>query len=195
MSHPLRLPGLEPAEWSPEVRSLLLGTLGPVAEMEAMSETDERRPLAILAVLAHAGELLGPFLGWASALALGGTLPRRDHELLALRAAVGCHSDFEWGHHVAYARAVGLADDEIQRVVAGPDADGWSDVDAALLRAVDELIRDHAIGDNTWRVLAAQYDRAQLVEIPLVVGQYTMLSMLANSAEVPLEPGFEPLPS
>ena len=35
---------------------------------------------------------------------------------------------------------------------------------------------------------------ARLTEIPFVVGQYTMLSMFANSLGVVLEPDYEPLP-
>jgi alkylhydroperoxidase family enzyme len=193
MSDVRRLAGLASDEWSDDVRELLLGTLGPVAALEGMADS-ERKPLAILTFLAHAPRLLAPFLGWASALALEGVLPRRDHELLALRAAVNCASEFEWGHHVTYARAAGLDEAEIARVVDGPDAAGWSTADSDLLRAADDLARDATISDAVWETLAARYEPGALVEIALVVGQYTMLSMLANSAGVELEAGHEPLP-
>src|SRR5690606_38727404 len=104
-------------------------------------------PLHILTVMAHQPRLLGPFVEWASALVLDAALPRRDHELLALRVAWRCRSEFEWGHHVVYGRAAGLADDEIDRVVAGPDAPGWSPHEAALLRAADELLDRHDVSD------------------------------------------------
>jgi alkylhydroperoxidase family enzyme len=190
-----RVRGLGPGEWSDDVRALLLPTLGPVAALEGDAGAEEgRRPLTVLTVLAHEPRLLGPFLGWASALALEGELPRRDHELLALRAAWNCRSPFEWGHHVTYARAAGIDDREIERIVAGPDAPGWTDVEAALLRAADELHRDATIHDGTWAELAGHYEPAALVEISLVVGQYTMLSMLTNACGVELEPGHDPLP-
>jgi 4-carboxymuconolactone decarboxylase len=198
-----RLRGLGPGEWSDEVRALLLPTLGPVAAMEGHGDVGadggaddggERRPLAVLTYFAHAPRLLGPFLGWASALALEGELPRRDHELLALRAAWNCRSEFEWGHHALYARVAGIDDAEIARVVDGPDAAGWSELETALLRAADELHHDATIHDATWAVLAAHYEPTALVEISLVVGQYTMLSMLTNACGVELEPGHDPLP-
>jgi alkylhydroperoxidase family enzyme len=194
-----RVPGLTPDQWTDSVRALLVPTLGPVAELEAGGRPDdagagEPRPLAVLTVLAHSPELLGPFLGWASALALAGRLPRRDHELLALRAAWNCRSPFEWGHHVVYARAAGLDEGEVARVVAGPGAPGWTDHEAALLRAADQLYATATVDDATWAVLAARYDQATLVEIPMIVGQYTMLSMLTNACGVELEPGHDPLP-
>ena len=60
-----------------------------------------------------------PFLRFAAVLAAQGVLPRRASELLALRAAWNCRSAFEWGHHVLYARAAGLGDEEIERVAQG----------------------------------------------------------------------------
>ena len=177
------------------MRALLLATAAPVAKLEGSEAKSEPKPLGILTVLANQPRLLGPLLSWASAIVLEGALPRRDHEMLALRAAVSCRSDFEWGHHAVYGRAAGLSDEEVTRVVAGPGAPGWSDADATLLRAADELHRDTQISDSTWAALAERYENAQLVEVPLVVGQYTMLSMLANAAGVPVEPGDESIPS
>jgi alkylhydroperoxidase family enzyme len=194
-----RIPGLEPPSWSPAVRRALAPTVGPVAELEDRDAGPEggatSRPLNILTVIAHQPRLLDPFLGWASALVLEGVLPRRDHELLALRAAANCGSPFEWGHHAVYARAAGLTDDEVNRVAAGPDADGWEPGDADLLRAADELQRGWTISDPTWRRLTERYDEGALVELCFVVGQYTMLSMLANAAGVEVEPGYDPLPA
>jgi alkylhydroperoxidase family enzyme len=144
--------------------------------------------LAILRTLAHDEPLLAPFLGWAAALAGRGALARRDSELLALRAAHLCRSAYEWAHHVEYGRTAGLSDDEIARVRAGPEALGWSERDRRLLRAADELHATQQLSDRTWQELRAEFGDPQLVEIPLVVGHYTMLSMLANATGVPLEP-------
>jgi 4-carboxymuconolactone decarboxylase len=147
----------------------------------------------MLRAIAHHPRLLEPFLGFAATLARG-ELPRRESELLALRAAWNCRSGFEWGHHVLYARAAGLSEDEIAAIAAGPDAAQWSDADRALLRAADELHEHHALGDATWAALAAHWNAAQLVEIAFVVGQYTMLSMVAGALAVPLEDGLPRMP-
>jgi alkylhydroperoxidase family enzyme len=125
--------------------------------------------------------LVKAFLGWAAALALNGALSRRDHELLALRAAHNCCSEFEWAEHVEYAVSAGLTDDEIQRIRKGPHAAGWSPAEAALLTAADELHTEQRISDQTWAVLTPTYSPAALVELVYVVGQYTMLSMVAET--------------
>jgi len=149
----------------------------------------------LLRAIAHHPHLLEPFLGFAAALAARGVLPRRESELLALRAAWNCRSEFEWGHHVLYARAAGWSDAEIAAAAVGPAAPGWSDEDRALLVAADELHAYQAISEASWAALAARWSAAQLVEIPFVVGQYTMLSMVAGALSVPLEDGLPRLPA
>lgn len=79
-------------------------------------------------------------------------------------------------------------------MAAGPEADGWSERERCLLVAADELHAGHDVADATWERLEAIFEPAQLVEIPFVVGHYTMLSMVANMTRVPLEPGLPELP-
>src|SRR6516165_3691679 len=144
-----------------------------------------REPAKTMAILGRQPELVSPFLSWAAALALNGVLSARAHELLALRAAHNCESAFECAEHVEYARAAGLAEREIAAVSQSLDEGEWPDAEPALLRAADELHRGCNITDATWAELASVYDLPALVEILFVVGQYTMLSMVANAAGIP----------
>ena len=187
-----------PERW----RGLLLGSVAPVAELEAgeaaaggEAAAPSGRPLNILRTIAHHPRLLEPFLAFAATLATAGSLSRRHSELLALRAAWNCRSDFEWGHHVVYARAAGLSEEEIARLSQGADADGWSPEERLLVRTADALHREQDCPDALYESLREHFDAAQLVEIPFVVGQYTMLSMVAKLTGVPLEPGLPTLPA
>jgi alkylhydroperoxidase family enzyme len=125
---------------------------------------------------------------------LAGKLPVRDRELLILRTAWRCWSSYEWGQHVRLARDAGITDEEIDRVTAGPDAPGWEPFDRALLTAVDELRDDACLTDDTWAALAERYDQRQLIEVPMLVGQYNMLAFTLNSLGVQREPGVPDLP-
>jgi alkylhydroperoxidase family enzyme len=125
---------------------------------------------------------------------LAGKLPARDRELLILRAGWRCQSEYEWGQHVLIARAAGVTDEEIERLKVGPDAPGWEPFDAALVHAADELHDDGCITDATWATLAGRYDEPQLIEVPMVVGQYHLVSFTLNSLGVQREsgvPGFD----
>jgi alkylhydroperoxidase family enzyme len=190
-----RLEPLAPEQWDDRTRRILGGTVRPVAQLEGGQAAGSSRPLNILMTLAHHPSLLEPFLGFAATLAAQGVLPRRESELLALRTAWNCRSEFEWGHHVIYARASGLDEEEIRRVTIGPGAPAWSESDRALLAAADELHDCQDVSDATWARLRSSWNEAQLVEIPFVVGNYTMLSMVARATGVPLEPGLPAWPA
>ena len=168
-----RIPVPGPGELRPDIEQLVAAIAPP-----------GREPAKTMAVLGRQPELLSPFLGWAAALALNGVLPNRAHELLALRAASNCRSEFEWVEHAEYARAAGLTDAEID-AAAQPLADhDWTDAEHALLQAADELHATQNVTDATWARLTAHYDAPALVEILFVVGQYTLLSMFANAAGI-----------
>jgi 4-carboxymuconolactone decarboxylase len=193
-SRPSRVRPLDSSEWSPEVAAMLGATRQGVADLEGGKPAAGHKTLNILHTIAHLPNLLGPFLGFAAALAQKGELTRRDSELLALRAAWNCQSEFEWGHHAVYARAAGVGDDEIASLARDLSSHDWSAHDLHLLRAADQLHAHQQISDDVWSELATAFTEAQLVEIPFVVGQYTMLSMVANSTGVELEPGHDSLP-
>ncbi len=165
-----------------------------VADLLALATAPYRPTPGTIEVLAHRPAMLSSFLTWARVLAREGVLSRHDHEILALRASLNCRSPFEWGEHLIFARGAGLSDGDIDGIVAGPDAPGWELHEAALLRAADQLHHGFEIDDATWNDLAARYDEGQLVEIVYVVGQYTMLSMVANGLQVSVPERFRPLP-
>ena len=158
------------------------------------SRPEGRNAPGTIRVLAHRPPLLRTFLGWAKVLAREGLLPRREHEILALRASLNCRSPFEWGEHLLFARDAGLSDSEIDAIVEGDAAAIWQPFEAALVRAADQLHTGCDIDDDTWAALAAHYDEGQLVEVVYVVGQYTMLSMVANGLRVDVPPMFRGLP-
>jgi 4-carboxymuconolactone decarboxylase len=165
-----------------------------VSELLALAVSADGATIGTIAVLGHRPPLLGPFLGWAAALARQGALSPRHHELLALRTSFRCGSSFEWGEHAGYAHQAGLSHDEIDRVARIGDLSGWAPGEAALLRAADELCAGCAMSEAVWAELALRFDTPTLVEIPFVVGQYTMLSMVANALGVPSSPGAPSLP-
>jgi alkylhydroperoxidase family enzyme len=166
------------------------------AELLASLRLDPKRDeLNIFATLARHPRLLKRWSDFGGTLLARGELPPRDRELLILRTAVACRADYEWGQHVPIARDAGVTDDEIARVSQPVDAAGWSEDDAALLRAVDELHADARIGDATWSVLAARYTDAQLIELCMVVGQYHLVAFTLNSLGIEREPGVAGLPS
>jgi len=171
-----RIRPLPPEQRDDQARELLAG----VPEGTAAAD--------IFATLVRHPGLFRRWLPFGGKL-LAGKLPARDRELLILRTGWRCRAEYEWGQHVLLGRQAGIGADEIERIKEGPDADGWADFDAALLRAADELHEDGCITDDTWAVMAGRYDERQLIEVPMVVGHYHLVSFTLNSLGVQREPG------
>jgi len=144
----------------------------------------------IFTTLGRHRRLFRAWLRFAARLMPYGTLDRADAELVILRVAVGCGSDYEWYQHVRLARHAGLTDEQIGRVGAGPDAPGWSAHQRALLRAADQLSTDRTLDEAVWARLRATYDERRLIELCLLVGHYAMLAGTLNALGVrPEQPG------
>jgi alkylhydroperoxidase family enzyme len=167
-----RIPPLPESEWDDDVRELLDG-----------------RAVNIFTTLVRHRGLYRRWLPFGGKLLLAGKLDPRERELLILRTACNCAAEYEWGQHVLIGRQAGISDEEIRRIREGPGAPGWSEQDATLLRAADEL-HDHAeISDETWAALAGRYDAERLIELCMLVGHYHMVAFMLNSLRVQREDG------
>jgi alkylhydroperoxidase family enzyme len=138
----------------------------------------------VSATLANNPGLFRRFMPFAGKLLGAGKLSARDRELAILRTAWLCGSEYEWGHHVRIGREAGLSDAEIEACKRGAGAAGWSEHDAAVLTAADELIGDHRVSDGTYDRLSEVLTTEQLIELLFLVGNYTMLAGFLNSLNV-----------
>lgn len=126
-------------------------------------------------------EVFDRFMAFGMHLLYHSALEPRERELLTLRTGWLCDAPYEWGEHVSSALDHGLTREEIEKIKAGSAAAGWNECDRALLKAVDELHDQAMISDDTWEVLERYLDDRQLIELPLIVGQYHMTAFLQNS--------------
>ena len=177
-----RIPPLRDEETDEQTSTLLDEVRLPNAEAVNIFATLVRYPGLYRRWMPFAGKLLA------------GKLPARDRELLILRSAWRCASSYEWGQHVRLAKQVGISAEEIDRIATDPDASGWEPFDRTLLSAVDELHDDACLTDATWATLASRYEERQMIELPMLVGQYHMLAFALNSLGVQREPGVPGLP-
>jgi AhpD family alkylhydroperoxidase len=128
------------------------------------------------------------FRGWlrfAGRLMPGGTLPRRDTELVILRVAHLRACAYEFEHHRHLAARAGLTPADVERATAGADAEGWNDRQRALLVAVDELHRDGDLSDATWDALRHHVDERGAIEVVMLAAHYEMLATVIATLRVP----------
>lgn len=166
-----------------------LAAMAPPNPRHPVPERRDDRPKGrnLLGLFAHHPELTRAYNTFNGHLLFATTLTPRQRELLVLRVGVLRDAEYEWLQHKVIATDLGMTAEEIDRVTEGPDADGWAPLEAALLRAVDELVADARIGEETWAALAVELDAQQLLDLVFTVGAYDVLAMAMRTFGVEVD--------
>lgn len=107
-------------------------------------------------------------------------------ELLLVRIGILTRSEYEYAAHMRQGLRVGLTPDDIEDILAGPDAPA-DPVKAALVRAADELFENDVMSTATWNELAGTLSTGQMLDVLFAVGGYRSNSILISSAGVQLD--------
>ena len=162
---------------APELLEPHLGTLN-------VARTVAQNPALLKAWGEFAQYILGPHL----------SLTPRQRELAILRVGWNQRADYEWAHHVAIARSIGMTDQDILAVQKTPESGQLSKLECLILQAADDVHHAREISATTWGALAAEFSHQQMLDLVFTIGQYTMVCIALNSIKVPLEEGFTGLP-
>jgi 4-carboxymuconolactone decarboxylase len=178
-----RIPPLPHREWTDEE----LEVIG-FWEGEGARTTGAKSTLTM--TLAQHPAMANAFYPFGKQLLVHSTLPARQRELLTLRISwlYGC--EYEWGHHLQWARNLGVSDEEIESLKQDTGAFPWPELDRAVLTALDQLRERNRIDDDVWTVLARHFDTRQLMDLVLTIGHYVMLSWAISAWGTELEPGW-----
>jgi 4-carboxymuconolactone decarboxylase len=179
---PPRLPVL-PAEERTKLQQELLDQMSTVVVDGVHKPREDKAALEIL--IRHA-ELYKAHMEVAQKYLSDCEMRIRDRELAILRIAWLSQAPFEWGSHVKIAKRNGITSEEIERVIEGSSAPGWSKEDRAIVRAVEELHSDSMITDDTWADLEEFYNDKKLIELVILAGQYKTVAYYQNSLRLPL---------
>jgi alkylhydroperoxidase family enzyme len=166
-----------------------IAALRPANPRHPFPQRDPDRPkgLNVLGLFAHHPDLARAYNTFNGHILFGSTITPRQRELLVLRVAHRRGAEYEWAQHAVLAGDAGISDEEVERVRTGAAAGGWSELEAALLTAADELVADARISEPTWATLAAELDPQQLLDVVFTVGAYELLAMAMRSFDLELD--------
>jgi len=183
LGKPPRITALCEEEFTPEARAL-------VSELHGLLDIGDRTPSSdyFRTILRHP-DLFRCQLRLGIQLLGKGILDARHRELAILRVGWLCRAPFEWGEHVEIAKGFGVTSEDIRRVIQGSSAQGWNELERAIVRAVEELFNNQMVADETWSVLAQRWTEPQLIEFVALVGQYVATAYLQNSLRIRLVAG------
>ena len=118
-----------------------------------------------------------------------GKISARERELAVLRIGWLLRAPYEWGEHVGIGQRYGVTPQEIERVIEGSGAEGWTQHEAAILSAVEQMLSKQTVSDATWAILAKSWNEEQLLEFPMMVGQYVCTAIVQNTLRIRNERG------
>jgi 4-carboxymuconolactone decarboxylase len=165
------------APFEPAIEASLRAMMGksPIPPI-ALFRTLARHPQLADAMHALGRFMLGPEL----------KLGLRLRELVIDRTCVRCGCEYEWGvHATAFGARAGLGASQLAATVTGAAPDpAWSEEDALVLAAVDELHDTNAISDGLWDRLAGRFSTEQLLELLVLAGWYHAIAYAINGVRV-----------
>jgi len=125
-------------------------------------------------------------------LRYGSCLPENLKELAICQVARSFSQQFEWSVHVREAEKAGVAPAILAAVADGRRPEGMTDEEALIHDSVAELIATRRWSDVTYGRIVARYGEQGAVEIPAMIGIYTLLAYVLNVGRTPSD-GPEPL--
>jgi AhpD family alkylhydroperoxidase len=110
----------------------------------------------------------------------------RERELLIIRTASLCGCAYELDHHLKLGSDAGLTDRELA-ALTGQRPGAWTRRERLLVAAADQLHAGHSLDEDTWCELTTFMTAEQMIELPMLVGHYTLLAGTLSALRVPLD--------
>ena len=182
---PRRLPPIPPDQWTEAQKQA-------AAEFRATRGYDIRGPFV---PLFRSPELMVRTAAVGQYLRYNSALPRRLSEFVILLTARRCNQSHEWGAHYPVALDAGVEAATLTAIAEGNRPDGMTDEETVLFDFCDELLRTRSVSDAAYARTVALFGERGLVDTIGLVGYYTLLAMVLNTAGVQPEPGAPAPPS
>ncbi|MDH3453131.1 MAG: carboxymuconolactone decarboxylase family protein, partial [Gammaproteobacteria bacterium] len=113
-----------------------------------------------------------------------GRLSAACREIAILVVAAHFRARYEWWAHARFARGEGLPESVIDALAAGTDPVLDKDDERAVYVYAAEMMKSGRVSDRTHQLAATLLGEAVLVELVVLLGYYSTISLLLNGFEV-----------
>jgi alkylhydroperoxidase family enzyme len=116
-----------------------------------------------------------------------GLLSDEMREIVILRVGNLLDSEYEVVHHERVAKLIGMAPEKVAALSPHQPQDAFTGDERDVLRYVDEVVRDGGASQETFDAVATFMSAAEMVELTLVAGVYTLVSQFCTTFGIELE--------
>ena len=142
-------------------------------------------------MLAGSPSMFRPLTRVFSAYLSDGVLTDTMREVAILRVGHLLNSDYEVINHNRVAKLIGFSAERIAALAPGGDMDVFTAEEQAVLRFVDEVVNDGGASQAAFDVVGEFMSTAEMIELTVVIGVYTMVSQICATFEI--EPEENPI--
>jgi alkylhydroperoxidase family enzyme len=146
-------------------------------------------PPNLYRALANHPAIVAAWTEFANTLRHGTRTPRVLRELVILRGAQLCRSEYEWAQHLRMARRAGVREAQIASLASWRDSPEFDEREKAAL-ALAEAVTRGRVGDEVQREASRHFDSHDYVELAVTAGFYAMVARVLDAMAVELEPEF-----
>jgi 4-carboxymuconolactone decarboxylase len=143
-------------------------------------------------VLLRSPEMMGRVRGLSDYVRFNGALPPRLSEVVILITARQWSQPYEWNAHYPLAVKGGLNPEIAKAIGEGRRPQGMADDEEALYDFCIELQRHHSVSDATYARAVSKFGERGIIDTIGLMGHYTLIAMVLNTARTPLPPGAPP---
>ena len=118
----------------------------------------------------------------------GSSVPLKAAELAMLVAAREMDCQHIWNAHAGSARAAGVPDAVVDAIRDNKPLPALSADESAVIHLGREILRNHQVSRGGYQSALEVFGAQGVIELTLILGNYTMLAMLINTFETDLLP-------
>jgi len=167
---------------------LTAGEMSP-AQREAATELETVRGIRLRGPwipLLRSPELINRVRALGDYLRFDSALPPRHSEFLILLTARQWTQQYEWFAHRDIALEAGVSQTTIDAIAAGRRPDELAADQAGLYALWSELTTTQSVSDATYADAVALFGEQGVVDAVAIIGYYTLLAMVLNTAQTPV---------
>ena len=164
------------------------------AEVFATSIREGREPIALYRVLANNPVMLRSYAQLAKTVRYDAETPRALRELVILRIAQLCASEYEWQHHRRMAADAGVTEEQVAALGDAASSPLFSEAERLAIRLAEEQ-HDLRVSHETITALRGEVGDAATVELSLLAGLYEAVARMLQAFAIEVEDGQTMYPS
>lgn len=170
---PARLPQVRDEDFTDETRTFFGQWVGGI-----FKDADTN---PVLRIFAHHPQLANAFSPLNIHLLSTNTLPVKQRQIAIMRTAWITKAIYMWSSHLNTSVRCGLSPDMYGPIQRGADDPYFTDFERVVIRATEDLVRDHKISDANWHALMAEWNEKQMLDFLFTVGCYAMVAGVMRS--------------